>query len=425
MMWRYELEMAGLARQDPRRAFEPADLRAPPDRRCRAARGRKAIRRRKPANSFVCDESGRRMTDLTSLTLAKPATGCASGILRGRTRRRASRRDREARALNAYVLETPERARAMAKARDARLAKGEARPARRHSARRQGPVLHRGRAHHRLLAHPRQFRADLRVDRHRQSLARRRGDARQDQHRRVRHGLVERDRRFRAGDHRRGGAQGVNAPLVPGGSSGGSAAAVAAQLCARRDRHRHRRLDPPAGGVHRHRRHQADLWPLLALGHRRLRLLARPGRAVRAHRARLRDPAALDGGHDPKDSTCVDVAGAGLRSGAVGESVKGMRIGIPKEYRIDGMPAEIETLCGSRASHGCKRRRRRDRRDLAAAHQIRAAGLLHRRAGRGLVQSRALRRRALRPARRRRATSSTCTSRRAPPASARRCAGAS
>ena len=65
---------------------------------------------------------------------------------------------------------------------------------------------------------------------------------------------------------------------------------------ARRHRHRHRRLDPPAGGVHRHRRHQADLRPLLALGHRRVRVLARPGRAVRAHGARRRDHAALDGG---------------------------------------------------------------------------------------------------------------------------------
>ena len=63
-----------------------------------------------------------------------------------------------------------------------------------------------------------------------------------------------------------------------------------------RDRDRYRRLDPPARGVHRDRRHQADLWPLLALGHRRVRLLARPGRPDRAHRARCRDPAALDGG---------------------------------------------------------------------------------------------------------------------------------
>ncbi len=46
----------------------------------------------------------------------------------------------------------------------------------------------------------------------------------------------------------------------------------------RRDRNRYRRLHPSAGRLHRHRRHQADLWPLLALGRRRLRLVARPGR---------------------------------------------------------------------------------------------------------------------------------------------------
>ncbi len=61
----------------------------------------------------------------------------------------------------------PERARAMAQGGSTRgIAKGEARPARRHSARHQGPVLRPRRcAHHRLLAHPRQFRAALRVDR--------------------------------------------------------------------------------------------------------------------------------------------------------------------------------------------------------------------------------------------------------------------
>ncbi len=51
-----------------------------------------------------------------------------------------------------------------------------------------------------VLAHPRQFRADLRVDRQRAALARRRGDARQAQQRRVRHGLVERDLVLRPGD---------------------------------------------------------------------------------------------------------------------------------------------------------------------------------------------------------------------------------
>ncbi len=77
--------------------------------------------------------------------------------------------------------------------------------------------------------------------------------------------------------------------LVPGGSSGGSAARRRGGLCLGATGDRHRRLDPPARGLHRHGRHQADLWPLLALGHRRLRLLARPGGAHRhARRARLR-----------------------------------------------------------------------------------------------------------------------------------------
>ncbi len=83
-------------------------------------------------------------------------------------------------------------------------------------------------------------------------------------------------------------SRGSNRPLSPGGSSGGSAAAVAADLALARDRHRHRRLDPPAGLADRHGGHQADLRPLLALGHRRLRLLARPGRAAGQDASRTR-----------------------------------------------------------------------------------------------------------------------------------------
>jgi len=48
-------------------------------------------------------------------------------------------------------------------------------------------------------------------------------------------------------------------------------------------------------------------------------------------------------GHDVKDSTSLDVAVPDFPS-FVGKSVKGLRIGIPKEYRVDGMPAEIEKL---------------------------------------------------------------------------------
>ncbi|MDB5547697.1 MAG: GatA2, partial [Tardiphaga sp.] len=48
-------------------------------------------------------------------------------------------------------------------------------------------------------------------------------------------------------------------------------------------------------------------------------------------------------GHDPKDTTSVDIAVPDYER-AVGGSVQGMTIGIPREYRIDGMPPEIEKL---------------------------------------------------------------------------------
>ena len=139
--------------------------------------------------------------------------------------------------------------------------------------------------------------------------------------------------------------QDANAVLVPGGSSGGSAAAVAARLAHGRDRHRYRRLDPPAGGVLRHCRHQADLWALLALGRGRVRLVAGPGRARSP--ARCEDCAILLGsmaglrseGLAPAPTSPVpDFAAACARG------VKGLRIGVPREYRADGMPAEIEAL---------------------------------------------------------------------------------
>ena len=85
--------------------------------------------------------------------------------------------------------------------------------------------------------------------------------------------------------------KGSNVGLTPGGSSGGSRGRGRCGHRSGRDRHRHRRLDPPAGGVRRHLRDQADLWPLLALGDRRLRQLARPGGADGQDGARLRDPA--------------------------------------------------------------------------------------------------------------------------------------
>ena len=91
--------------------------------------------------------------------------------------------------------------------------------------------------------------------------------------------------------------KGSNVALVPGGSSGGSSSAVAADLCLGRDGHRHGRLDPPAGGHHRHGRHQAHLRALLALGHGRVCVLARPGGADRQDRAGRGHHAAPHGEH--------------------------------------------------------------------------------------------------------------------------------
>jgi aspartyl-tRNA(Asn)/glutamyl-tRNA(Gln) amidotransferase subunit A len=48
-------------------------------------------------------------------------------------------------------------------------------------------------------------------------------------------------------------------------------------------------------------------------------------------------------GHDPKDSTSLPVETPDFVA-AVGRSVKGLRIGVPREYRVEGMPAEIEAL---------------------------------------------------------------------------------
>ncbi len=60
----------------------------------------------------------------------------------------------------------------------------------------------------------------------------------------------------------------------------------------------------------------------------------------------MRDSAILLGsmaGHDPKDSTSANVPVPDFEA-ACARGVKGMRIGVPKEYRVDGMPAEIEAI---------------------------------------------------------------------------------
>ncbi len=90
---------------------------------------------------------------------------------------------------------------------------------------------------------------------------------------------------------RKGSIQAAGAGRLLGRLGGGGGGAY----LRRRSGNRHRRLDPPAGGLHRHRRHQADLWALLALGRRRLCLLARPAGAHRPFGERRRIAAAHHG----------------------------------------------------------------------------------------------------------------------------------
>src|SRR5262249_13165950 len=69
------------------------------------------------------------MTDLTSMTIAEARDGLAKKSFTSRELTEAHIAAVEAaRSLNAYVLETPDKARAMAQAADARIAKGEGRP---------------------------------------------------------------------------------------------------------------------------------------------------------------------------------------------------------------------------------------------------------------------------------------------------------
>jgi len=138
-------------------------------------------------------------------------------------------------------------------------------------------------------------------------------------------------------------AKNSNANLVPGGSSGGSAAAVAGDLCLAA-------TGTDTGGSIRQ--------PAAVTG--RVGLKPTYGRCSRfgivAFASSLdqagpmtktvRDAAIMLGtmaSVDPKDSTSVDVEVPDYEKLLEG-GIKGLRVGIPKEYRIDGAPAEIDAL---------------------------------------------------------------------------------
>jgi aspartyl-tRNA(Asn)/glutamyl-tRNA(Gln) amidotransferase subunit A len=137
--------------------------------------------------------------------------------------------------------------------------------------------------------------------------------------------------------------RGHNQNLVPGGSSGGSSAAVAANLAlgaTGTDTGGSIRQPAAVTGIVglKPTYGRCSRWGIVAFASS----LDQAGPMART----VRDTAILLGvmaSHDPKDSTSVDLPVPDYEAG-LERSVKGLRVGIPKEYRIDGAPPEIDTL---------------------------------------------------------------------------------
>ncbi|WP_284163271.1 Asp-tRNA(Asn)/Glu-tRNA(Gln) amidotransferase subunit GatA [Frigidibacter sp. SD6-1] len=137
--------------------------------------------------------------------------------------------------------------------------------------------------------------------------------------------------------------QGSNVALTPGGSSGGSAAAVAADLClAATGTDTGGSIRQPAAftgitGI-KPTYGRVSRWGIVAFASS----LDQAGPMTKT----VRDAAIMlqaMSGHDPKDSTSADLAVPDFEAALTGD-IRGKKIGIPREYRMDGMPEEIEKL---------------------------------------------------------------------------------
>lgn len=283
------------------------------------------------------------MTDLTRLTIAEARAGLAKKsftALELTDAHLAAMAD--ARILNAYVLETPDQARAMAREADARAAKGEGGPL-------NGIPLGikdlfatkdvRTTAGSKILGNfvpPYKSTVTSHLWRDGAVML---GKLNNDE---FAMGSSNETSHFGAvvNPWRR---EGSDTRLVPGGSSGGSASAVAALLCMGAT------ATDTGGSIRQPAAFTATVgmkptygrcsrWGTVAFASS----LDQAGPIART----VRDTAILMrsmAGHDPKDTTSVGREVPDYEA-AIGKSIKGMKIGIPKEYRLDGMPAEIEKL---------------------------------------------------------------------------------
>ena len=283
------------------------------------------------------------MTDLTDLTIAEARHALAKKACSAQDLTRAYLAAMErGRALNAYVAETPEQALAMAEASDARLARGAGGPL-------EGIPLgikdlfatrgvHTQAGSHILDGFRPTYESTVTANLWRDGA--------------VMLGKLNMDE-FAMGSSNETSwygpvinpwrARGSNADLVPGGSSGGSAAAVAARMCAgATGTDTGGSIRQPAaltGNVGMKPTYgRCSRWGIVAFASS----LDQAGPITR----NVRDAAILlrsMASHDPKDTTSVDRPVPDYEA-ALGGSVKGLRVGIPKEYRLDGMPDEIDRM---------------------------------------------------------------------------------
>ncbi len=283
------------------------------------------------------------MSDLTELTLAEARDGLARGDYSARDLCAAYLEAMEkGRTLNAFITQTPERALAMAAASDERRAKGETGPI-------EGlPIAVKDlfcsedvlttAASHILDGFQPKYESTVTANLWRDGgvmLGKTNLDefAMGSSNETSYYGMAVNPWR-REGDE---------APLVPGGSSGGSASAVAAGLAPAA-------IGTDTGGSIRQPASFSGIvgmkptygrcsrWGVVAFASS----LDQPGPMTRS----VRDAAIMlqsMAGHDPKDSTSANMATPDFEA-ALGGGIKGLRIGIPADYRVDGMPAEIEAL---------------------------------------------------------------------------------